>query len=198
MIICLEGLSCAGKTTLIKNYKKKHNEVFCLFKDLPINLDNPSPDVFLRHEERKSEVIKKHPSNQLLLVDRYYLSTLVFYTVLEEVNSSFSTHEIYKWLINKLGTTIKRPDCYIYVNISPELSLRRACDIRKNNNLNMWTYAPERIHYWYQRLFSVFEYNTEIYNLDATKDLNTVQQNFNKLIEELALTNTARLKPINE
>lgn len=180
--VFMEGSSRSGKTTLLKSVEA--SDMAVIYKSWPPDLTNPPIEFFLECDEDKLHRAKIAPQH-LRLVDRGYLSTLTFYSVLEE-KVGISAQPVYRWVINEMGRKLYRPDHYIFVDVPPEVTRDR---YRKHGGLvyenNMWIKFPERISYWYNRLLAAFEPATSVYRIDGSRDLNVVTEEFNDLLSQI-------------
>lgn len=185
--VFMEGASRSGKTTILKSLETPQLSI--IYKDWPDELINPPIAFFLERDEDKLSRARKSMMD-LKLVDRGYLSTMVFYSVLEE-QRGISSLPVYKWFINEIGKKLYRPDYYIFVDVPPEITVDR---YNKNGGLvyenNMWVKYPERIEYWYSRLLTAFESSTPTYHINGDRDLTIVMKEFKELVDEI------RTKPL--
>ncbi|MCA9379009.1 hypothetical protein KC640_01140, partial [Candidatus Dojkabacteria bacterium] len=123
------------------------------------------------------------------VIDRGYLSTLTFYSVLEEV-TGVSANPVYRWFISEIGNTLYRPDHYVFVDVPAEVSVERAKKAgRAIADNNMWLKFPDKINYWYKRMFAVFEPAAKVYRIDGTKSQLDVAEEFRSLLEMLKTGN---------
>jgi thymidylate kinase len=178
----MEGSSRSGKTTLLNAIEAP--DVVKIYKSWPNDLQDPPIEFFLERDEDKLHRAKIAPQN-IKFVDRGYLSTLTFYSVLEE-QVGISAQPVYRWIINEMGRKLYRPDHYIFVDVPPEVTVDR---YKKKGGLvyenNMWIKFPERINYWYNRLLAVFEPATSIYRIDGNRDPNLVLEEFKDTISKI-------------
>jgi len=180
--IFLEGLSCSGKTCLLKTVRDL--DVDIILKNWPTGVKTPPLEFFLERDEDKLSRAK-HSTKPLRLIDRGYLSTLTFYSVLEE-QEGISAAPVYKWFINELGNKLYRPDHYLFIDVPAEVSIKRAnsCGRVVADN-NMWLKFPNRIGFWYDKLLATYEPATSVFRIDGNRDLNVVTEEFNDLISDL-------------
>lgn len=178
----IEGPSCSGKTCLLKTVDEFKMAV--ILKNWPTNISNPPTDFFLERDEDKLQRAKESRF-PMRLVDRGYLSTLTFYSVLEE-QEGVSAAPVYRWFINEMGRNLYRPDSYIFVDVPAEVTLQRA---KRSGRImaenNMWFKHPDRINHWYGRLLCVFEPATRVYKIDGNRNLKLVEEEFKDLLSDL-------------
>lgn len=180
--IFMEGASRSGKTTLLKAIESLDVEI--IYKSWPPNLENPTTEFFLERDEDKL-LRAKNSTKPLKFVDRGYLSTLTFYSVLEE-QKGISAQPVYRWFIEEMGGKLYRPDHYIFIDVPPEVTLDR---YNRNGGLvyenNMWVKFPKRINYWYDKLLAAFEPATSVFHIDGNRDPKVVLEEFNDLLSKL-------------
>lgn len=180
--IFLEGPSCSGKTCLLKTIDDK--EIDIILKNWPTDLHNPPLEFFLERDEDKL-IRAKNSTKPFRIVDRGYLSTLTFYSVLEE-QEGISAKPVFKWFINEMGNKLYKPDHYIFVDIPAEVTIDRAKrGGRTFADNNMWFKFPERIDFWYKKLLATYEPATSIYRIDGNRSEQIVTEEFNDLINDL-------------
>ena len=180
--IFLEGPSCSGKTCLLRAVENKDVDV--ILKNWPADLKSPPLEFFLERDEDK--LIRARASiKQLKLIDRGYLSTMTFYSVLEE-QEGISAEPVYEWFTREIGNKLYRPDHYIFVDIAPKVVIdraKRAGRVFASNN--MWFKFPERINFWYKKLLALYEPATSVIAIDGNRSQNIVTEEFNDLISDL-------------
>lgn len=133
-------------------------------------MKDPTPEYFLANDMEKLKKAAR-VNGQVALLDRAYVSTLVFYTVLSEINPGFDVFPLYRWFFENVERNFSRPDHYFFVHIPPELSITRSRGIRPFNENNVWLKAPDRAVYWYERLFASLEKSVPLTILDGTKSV---------------------------
>ena len=180
--VFLEGSSRSGKTTLLKAIEAPDTAI--IYKNWPSDLKDPPIEFFLERDEDKLHRAKAAPQ-QLKLVNRGYLSTLTFYSVLEE-QVGISAQPVYRWVVNEMGRKLYHPDHYIFVDVPPEVTRKK---YKSHGGLvyenNMWIKFPERISFWYNRLLAAYEPATSVYRIDGSRDLNLVMEEFNDLLSTI-------------
>ncbi len=180
--VFMEGPSRSGKTTLLKAIKSP--EVAVIYKIWPDDLVNPPIEFFLERDEDKLARARM-TLESTKLVDRGYLSTMVFYSVLEE-QRGISSLPVYKWFLNEIGKKLYRPDHYVFVDVPIEVTLDR---YNRNGGLvydnNMWVKYPDRIEYWYSRLLAAFEPSASVHRIDGNRPPAVVLEEFKDLIGTL-------------
>lgn len=182
-VLIFEGLSCCGKTSLINELSSDHI-VTPIIKGIPRDLISPTPKVFMGNDEAKFSAARNCPG--IALMDRGYLSTLVFYTVMEEKNPGFSAKDVKRWVAESIGQTIFKPDYYIFIDIPPEISRVRAQqEGRPFDQRNLWVNHTERMLACYWEYFTTLERDVPLIKLDGTMSMASVQKELESFIAKL-------------
>lgn len=149
----LEGLSCTGKSMLLERITESGNRsVATISKPVPHHMEHPVPEYFMKNDEAKFAAVHG-VKERVAIMDRGWLSTLVFYTVMEEENPDFPKGLVRRWVDGNLGKTIWYPDYHIFIDIPPEVSRERAkLAGRSFAAHNMWTMHPERARDTYEAI----------------------------------------------
>ena len=122
----------------------------------------------------------------IALMDRGYLSTLVFYTVMEEIRPGFSAQEVKRWVTESVGQTILKPDYYIFIDVPPAISQARAkAEGRPFDERNLWMTNTERMLSRYMEYFATLEKNVPVIRFDGTMSLASLQEELEKFISKL-------------
>ncbi len=163
MIIVLEGLPGAGKTTIAKLLKREHS--FGMVEQIIIDpkslrkeggkFKNP----YFVNDEEKCFLAKKLANNHKhVVMDRNYISTLAFNYAAKfdpKNNSSFSIAR--KWYSKNYKKTIFPPDLYIYLRTPIQFCFSRKK--RRENPENPWTDPDhlKKMKYFYENIFPIME-----------------------------------------
>ena len=139
-LFIFEGLPGSGKTTLTKDLScnLKANRIGEIIDKnlkeiLPSEVGNVKQSFFFNSDKRKYFLASKYSKKRITLMDRGYLSTIVYNLCLNK-----NIEKIYK--IEKILNKIYSMDCvYIYIKISPETSLSRSNKIPNDSN-DMWSF----------------------------------------------------------
>ena len=182
-LIIFEGLSCAGKSTLIDHIAST-SKCVSVARAIPRDLPNPTPEYFMRNDEVKYAAAKNCPG--IVLMNRGFLSMLVFYTVMEEVTPGFSGNKVKRWVEESLGKTLHRPDYYVYIDVPPEVSRERAKKAgRPFDKRNLWMTHTERMKSQYEQYLRTLEADVPLIRLDGTVSLTSLQDELRKFIATL-------------
>ncbi len=147
LFIALEGIDGSGKSTQIQflknNLEKIGHKVYTTFEPTDGRIGKMIREIFSGKEvadeiviaalfaadrlehltNKESGILKMLNDDYTVITDRYYLSSYAYHSV----------HCDMDWVIdsNRMATQLKRPDINVYVDISPEESMRR---IRRGRN----------------------------------------------------------------
>ncbi|MCD6225991.1 deoxynucleoside kinase [bacterium] len=162
MIIVLEGLPGAGKTTIAELLAKEYS--FGLVEQIVVDVNEIKKqkdfkNPYFINDENKCTLARKMCSkHQHVVVDRNYISTLAFnYAVRNdpEHHSSFTIAR--KWYLNSFRKKLIPPNLYIYLR-----SPIKFCFIRKNRKpspRSPWTnnYCLKKMKHFYENIFPLME-----------------------------------------
>jgi thymidylate kinase len=119
MLIVLEGVNGAGKTTLIEELKKLHN--FKIYKE-PRHLVQNIKDL-LHWRETTGQWLLNKWQNEIVLLDRYTLSTLIYNVI---INKDLS-YEDYLQHCKKCA----KPDLVVILTAPLDVILQRRLNLNK-------------------------------------------------------------------
>lgn len=183
--VFVEGPSCSGKSTILRGIESP--TLLPIYKKW-VSASIFSRQYFLERDEDKltrAQVAKE--SNryaEAVMVDRGYLSTLVFYHVLQE-QRGIPVYPVLEWFITNIGETLYRPDAYVFVDVPPSITLKRAQTARKVDDNNMWLLFPDRIQYWYEKLYVAFEAGIPRHSVDGTLPTELAAQKFKEALQAI-------------
>jgi thymidylate kinase len=120
MLIVLEGINGAGKTTLIEELKKQYN--FKIYKE-PRHLMQNIKDL-LHWRETTGQWLLNKWKNEIVLLDRYTLSTLIYNVILQNSLS----YEEYLQHCKKCA----KPDITIILTTPLDVILQRRPNLDKD------------------------------------------------------------------
>lgn len=182
-LLTFEGLSCCGKSSLIKELSSAYGCI-PIVRRIPRDLPSPTPEIFIENDEAKFAAARDCPG--IALMDRGYLSTLVFYTVMEEIKPGFSADKVRHWVAESIGETILKPNYYIFIDVPPEVSRARAkAEGRPFDERNLWMTHTERMFFWYMKYFKTLEGDVPLIKLDGTMSLASLQEELKRFIDKL-------------
>ena len=121
-----------------------------------------------------------------ILMDRGYLSTLVFYTTMEEIRQDGSGFKVKGWVEKNIGKTIFKPDYYIFIDVPPEISRERAkINGRPFDERNLWMTHTDKMLFQYEQYLSTIEADVPLVRLDGTKPLVYLQEQLKIFLDKL-------------
>lgn len=183
MIIVFEGLSCSGKTTLIKSLKKDQKSV-CFIDELPLNRsdNNPIDTNFCQiNDEKKSELAMELDSeDKIVLVDRSYVSTLAYEFIKYKIYDKTEMYlDTLNWYFSGIVTgKLIKPDKYVYIDVDEKTALRRASE---NGRLQLnfaWYTAPKHAIEFYDAFYNFIEPDVPLLKIDGTLSTNVQKDLF--------------------
>lgn len=184
MIIYFEGLSGAGKSTIIDSIQLENLVKIPEFINKPTNIF--SDKVCMLNDEAKSREAKKN-KNQLVFVDRGYLSTLVYGMIrYDETKGKDRYDHILSWLINNKGGKLVEPDMYIWIDTKDVICMERAVSKARVLPENYWYKNLPKTRFYYQYLFQTIEHKIPLYKLNGS---DSVSNNIFK-IKQIIYENT--------
>lgn len=166
MIIAFEGQPYAGKTTLIHDFRNSsaiREHIVCIPEIVLHSIGEVAPccsreierEFYLKNDLIKSEMCDKSAEAKLILIDRYFVSTILCNMLIsdiepshEEIESNFRRYE---------GAVI--PDLIVFVDtIFEVLEIRANLDLNKRIN-GPWTQPRSKIALYYNAILSFLEKN---------------------------------------
>lgn len=171
MVIHFEGLSGAGKTTILSFLEKKGYSIvpeFVLKHHNEINLE-----ICKKNDITKCIIAKKLTKNSdFVLVDRGYMSTLVYETTKEQVLGDKYQSNIKSWYCENINLTLIKPDLYLYIDVSINKMKER---IEKRNTVfikeDYWLLHPNLIHENYMDFFKTVEPDIPVEKISNEKNI---------------------------
>lgn len=163
-VIVLEGLPGAGKSTILRMLEKDYHCVSELSNS--DQLVDTSESDYMSYDLAKIKSARN--SGKLAFVDRGYPSTLAWNHALMVVNGESE----YYSLLSRLEVAKREghvsPDLYVYLTISPELSLSRK--LRKASQADIWTQKKylEVTAKYYPAYFYAIEPDVPLVTIDGT------------------------------
>lgn len=189
MIIYFEGLSCAGKSTLI-NYLQESSEFVLAIPELPLKLLNHKKITtsFCRlNDQRKCLKAKESDQeNRLTLVDRGYLSTIVYSYIQYQNKEDNEYLENLTWYMKNIHNgKLKKPHVYVYIYIDKETALQRSKQLNRFTKKFAWYIDPQSAIDCYSYFFKYIEPDVPLILIDGTQDIVTQSKAFWKGINKL-------------
>lgn len=181
MIVYFEGLSCAGKTTLIDYINSNTDNKVQVIKELPVDYSKIKDiDNFCRkNDEIKSKEAFIRSKKNTVLVDRGYASTLAYNYIQYKTGISKEYLKSLKWYFNCiLANKLIKPDLYVYIDIETKEVKKRAMRLNKFNNNIAWYTKPLIATKFYDMFFKYFEPEIPILKLKASIPTKVQAQKF--------------------
>lgn len=151
LFIAFEGIDGSGKSTQVKlltdNLKKNGHKVYSTSEPTDSPIGSVIRDIFAHRIEadhrviaglfvadrldhllnKETGILKKLEDGYTVITDRYYFSSYAYHGV----------HMPLDWVIeaNSLSADLLRPDLNIYIDISPEISMKRLTNGRSSIEL---------------------------------------------------------------
>jgi dTMP kinase len=151
LFIAFEGIDGSGKSTQVKllseNLKKAGHKVYSTFEPTDSPIGSVIRNIFKHRIEADHRVIaglfvadrldhllnktngilKKLEEGYTVITDRYYFSSYAYH----------GTHMSLDWVIeaNSMSADLLRPDLNIYIDISPDISMKRLTNGRSSIEL---------------------------------------------------------------
>lgn len=186
MIIYVEGISCAGKSTFIKAITDSGNNINKI-NEWPDIVDNSiSIDEFCRrNDEQKNKTAQELGKNEIVLVDRSYASTLAYNFIQFEHRKSQEYLKSLSWFLkSKTKGSLVSPDLYIIISVDGKTSIKRAKELERYNKNIAWYINPELGSWYYRHFIKLFEPNIPVLELDGTKPLQENIDAFWKFVDK--------------
>lgn len=126
-LIALEGIPGSGKTTIMNRLRSELNNFSGVDQILPLDL--PDEDITLNAILKSDQLKTKsflNSSVTFTVLDRYYQSTLAYHWSSDKVYGEdiYPTIQAWKQRCIERGTLIT-PDYTFFIDVDPELSVRR-------------------------------------------------------------------------
>lgn len=175
MIICFEGVSCAGKSTLISKIN------LCLvgtvvIPELPSDFArHKNLDDFCRYnDERKCKASSSYPLGKIVLQDRGHASTLAYNYIQYRLGISTEYTKTLSWYYKSLlENRLIKPDLYIFIKADKRTVIKRAKSLNRFKQTIAWYSDPDLGNDFYEYFFQICEPDVPVIEIDASKNLKT-------------------------
>lgn len=173
MIIYIEGISCAGKSTLIKAITDSHSDIKKI-NEWPDVVDNSiTIDEFCRlNDEQKNSTAQKFDKKGVVLVDRSYASTLAYNFIQFVHDKSQEYLKSISWFLkSKSEGKLISPDLYVLISVDKKTSIKRAKELGRYNQNIAWYIDPELGTQYYRDFFKLMEPGVPVLELNGTEPI---------------------------
>ena len=164
MVIALEGLSCAGKTTLLNNLCKINNNIrfvpeFVL--EVPKKIDT---EFCMENDVAKSQEAVRLSSKGVVIQDRSFISTIV-YSSTQDTALHNRVKDYYQSSLKE--GTLQLPDLIIYLSVRPEEAIARAKKIGWYSQKYAWYTHTVQLSEEYEKQLKHHESLVKVIRVDA-------------------------------
>ena len=166
-VVHVEGQSCAGKSTIIRKICDHDSNFSSVVRSLEYGVSDPTQYLHMKHDERKF-ALAAASKTRITLIDRGYVSTLVYSLVRGETDSRFDPTPVLRWYLESIRRNFAPPDAYVFVDTPIEVCRQRARLQRSHSSHNVWLHHPERVAHWYKHLFAGVEQHIPLIVVDGT------------------------------
>jgi thymidylate kinase len=185
MIIAIEGLPGTGKTTICQrlsndfgyNYVPQRTAKFFSAEKKKLASVNKEGLYFLNDESKSILAFKySHRFPQIpIVIDRYYPSTLAYNYVISKSSSNDSYTKAMKWYRGALDLRLIKADLYIYLDATPQESLRLKG--RKASN-DFWSNPKTLLEMkrYYSLFFSEIEPEAIVVTIKVSKNREAIYE----------------------
>ena len=185
IFIAFEGIDGSGKSTQVEllsvKLKKEGFRVYTTFEPTAGRVGSIIKDIMkgkmeadhrtiaglfvadrLDHLLNKTDgILKKLEDGYIVIADRYYFSSYAYQ----------GAHVPMEWVIeaNSLSADILRPDLNIYIDIQPEISMKRLNKDRSSMEIFETTENLHKVRNKYLEAFEQLKHKENIISLDGTR-----------------------------
>ena len=205
--VAFEGLDGSGKSTQVKiladKLKKQGLKIYATAEPTNSRIGSILKDIFkhkmeadhrtiaalyaadrLDHLLNKTEgILKKMEEGYSVITDRYYFSSYAYHGV----------HMAMEWVIqaNSLSADLLRPDLNIYIDISPEISIKRLNKGRNSTQLYETIENLENVREKYFEAFETLKSKETVFITDGNRPAEEISKDvWNEVSRIVELENT--------
>ena len=203
LFIAFEGIDGCGKSTQVKllsgNLKKAGHKVYSTFEPTGGPVGSIIRDIFnhkieadhrviaglfvadrLDHLLNKSKgILKKMEEGYTVITDRYYFSSYAYHGV----------HMPLDWVIkaNSLSEELLRPDLNIYIDIDPEISMRRLNSGRSSLELYETVENLRLVRDKYLESIEQLKFKEKVFISDGNRSADVIASDIWKVISKMSI-----------
>ena len=201
LFIAFEGLDGSGKSTQVKlladSLKKEGHRIYATFEPTDSHIGSVIRRIF-KHEieadhrtiaalfaadrldhllNKTNGILKKLEEGYTVISDRYYFSSYAYH----------GTHMSMKWVIetNSLSADLLRPDLNIYIDISPELSMKRLNKGRTSIELYETTENLYQVRKKYFEAFETLKEKETVFIVDGDQDTELISKEIREKVSAI-------------
>jgi len=186
MKIYFEGVSCSGKSTLIKTIEQSRRGIISI-SELPDDYKKHEDlDNFCRYnDERKCLIANEKSKMSIVLVDRGYASTLAYNYIQLKLSLSQEYFKTLDWYLEgiKNGKLLK-PDFYVLLSVDKKTAINRAKKLNRFCKTIAWYNNPLIGNNFYKYFFSLLEPDIPLLSLDGKIPVEKLLKEFWRFIDE--------------
>jgi dTMP kinase len=185
LFIAFEGIDGSGKSTQVKilsdSLKKAGHKIYSTFEPTDSPIGSVIRNIFKHRIEadhrviaglfvadrldhllnKTNGIIKKLEEGYTVITDRYYFSSYAYH----------GTHMSLDWVIeaNSLSVDLLRPDLNIYIDISPDISMKRLNNGRSSMELYETTENLRNVRDKYLEAIEQLKFKENIFVIDGNR-----------------------------
>lgn len=195
-MVIFEGVSGAGKTTIINQLIKENNNIDSInikMSKLMENvektnyIDYTNSKYFLLLEELKN-ILYEDSKKNIVVFERYYLSSLAHAYAMSIIKNDKDIYDnIFLWYKKNIDNRLKQPFAYIYFNLPIDKATKR---IKKRNETvanDIWieNRYMQLCEDYKKKFFKTYEKNVKIFEIDATKSVDEIYDKVLNIIKNI-------------
>jgi dTMP kinase len=201
LFIAFEGIDGSGKSTQVKLLTQKleaeGHKVYATFEPTDSPIGTMIRDIFSRRMEadhktiaglfvadrlhhllnRSNGILKMMDEGYTVITDRYYLSSYAYH----------GTHIPLDWVIqsNSLSADLLRPDLNVYIDISPEVSMKRLNSNRASLEIFETLENLKAVSSKYEEVLELLKDEEKIVRIDGNRETEMIAADIWKSINAL-------------
>lgn len=204
LFIAFEGIDGCGKSTQVKllaeNLKKAGHKVYATFEPTDSPIGSVIRNIFKHRIEadhrtiaglfvadrldhllnKTNGILKKIEEGYTVITDRYYFSSYAYH----------GTHMPLDWVIeaNSLSAELLRPDLNIYIDIAPEISMKRLGKGRNSMELYETSENLINVRAKYAEAIELLKFKEYIFITEGNRSPELIAADIWKEVAQLAVS----------